>query len=64
MDEFFKKIDSKRIEYNNSLNDQIIENIYSNINEIVKDVIQYRESKWNKIEEILDKFLTSKLGGL
>jgi len=64
MDEFFKKIDSKRIEYNNSLNDQIIENIYSNINEIVKDIIKYRESKWNKIEEILDKFLTSKLGGL
>ncbi len=64
MEEFFQKIDNKRVEYNNSLNDQIIENIYYNIDDIVKDVIVYKESKWNKIEDILDRFLTSKIGGI
>lgn len=64
MEEFFQKIDNKRIEYNNSLNDKIIENIYYNIDEIVKDVVVYKESKWNKLEDILDRFLTSKVGGI
>ncbi|MGC8734860.1 MAG: nucleoside recognition domain-containing protein [bacterium] len=64
MEDFFKKIDSKRVEYNNSLNDQIIENIYHNIDNIVRDVVVYKETKWNKIEEVLDNFLTSRIGGL
>lgn len=64
MKEFLKKIEYKRIENNNSLNDQIIESIYSNIEDIVNDVVVYKESKWKKVEEILDSFLTSKIGGL
>ncbi len=64
MEEFFQKIDNKRIEYNNSLNDKIIENIYYNIDEVVKETVVYKESKWNKLEDILDRFLTSKVGGI
>ena len=64
MDELFKKIDSKRIEYNNSLNDQIIESIYHNIESVVDGVVVYESNKWGKIEELIDRFLTSKVGGI
>ncbi|MFN4219690.1 MAG: nucleoside recognition domain-containing protein [bacterium] len=64
-EDILQKIEKYRIQYNNSLRDILIEDIYNQTDIILKDVVNYKKSndKLMQIEKYMDLFLTSPVGG-
>ena len=65
-EDILQKIEKYRIQHNNTFTDKIIENIHSQIEEILSTSVKYEENKdiLSKIEKYIDLFITSKIGGL
>ncbi|MFN3478133.1 MAG: nucleoside recognition domain-containing protein, partial [bacterium] len=64
-EDILQKIEKYRIQYNNSLRDILIEDIYNQTDIILKDIVNYKKSddKLMQIEKYMDLFLTSPVGG-
>lgn len=64
--EIIEKVEKYRIQYNNTLKDKIIEDMHQQIDEIVQDTIEYKQTKdiLTKIENYIDYFITSRIGGI
>lgn len=64
-EDILQKIEEYRVQYNNSLRDILIEDIYNQTDILLKDVISYKKSddRLMQFERYMDLFLTSPIGG-